>query len=203
MKIIIALDHHLEYITLRNNFSRIGGVIDSRISRIWSRFSIWNVLKKHFVSHQTHSDWLSRDDSLSSSILQLETEFLSSVFHFLKFGILDSQKLTFDFQYNNSDNLWVSFDRTIARPPRTLTVLHWCRSYYQKFKNCLKKRFTVRRPSTRDWYRDFGRIKIDFKVSKVAESRRKGSRVNVNPESAQSGQIRKSSKNSRLSKFKS
>ena len=98
-------------------------VIDSRISRIWSRFSIWNVLKKHFVSHQTHSDWLSRDDSLSSSILQLETEFLSSVFHFLEFGILDSQKLTFDFQYNNSDNLWVSFDRTIARPPRTLTVL--------------------------------------------------------------------------------
>ena len=34
------------------------------------------------------------------------------------------QKQTFDFQYNNSDNLWVSFDRTIARPPRTLTVLH-------------------------------------------------------------------------------
>ena len=26
MKIIIALDHHLEYITLRNNFSRIGDV---------------------------------------------------------------------------------------------------------------------------------------------------------------------------------
>ena len=26
MKIIIALDHHLEYITLRNNFSRIGDI---------------------------------------------------------------------------------------------------------------------------------------------------------------------------------
>ena len=110
-----------------------------------------------------------------------KTWFRAQSFTFWKFGIVDSKKLTFDFQYNNSDNLWVSFDRTIARPPRTLTVLHWCRSYYQKIKNCLKKRFTVRRPSTRDWYRDFGRIKIDFKVSKVTESRRKGSRVNVNP----------------------
>ena len=26
MKIIIALDHHLEYITLRNKFSRIGDI---------------------------------------------------------------------------------------------------------------------------------------------------------------------------------
>ena len=116
--------HFISNCTFHSNQNLVrGAVIDSRISRIWSRFSIWNVLKKHFVSHQTHSDWLSRDDSLSSSILQLETEFLSSVFHFLKFGILDSQKLTFDFQYNNSDNLWVSFDRSIARPPRILTVL--------------------------------------------------------------------------------
>ena len=99
------------------NFLNLEIVIDSRISRIWSRFPIWNVGWNISSDHQKHSDWLSRDDSFSSPHIELETEFLSSVFHFSNYGISDSQKQTFDFQYTISDNLCVSFDRSTARPP--------------------------------------------------------------------------------------
>ena len=93
---------------------RLQSVIDSRISRIWSRFSIWNVswnISSAIRRILIGSKW---SDSFSSSTHQLETEFWVLVFHFLKYGIFDS-KTDFWFSINLSDNLRVSINRIIAQ----------------------------------------------------------------------------------------